>query len=290
MENIEKISIWDKNYPKVLKEIKIPPQILYVKGEIFAEENCFGIVGTRRCTNYGKQITEELTADLIDAGLTIVSGMARGIDTVAHKTAVSRKKRTIAILGSGIDERSIYPQENLKLAREIVKNGGAVISEFPVGDKGLPYHFPQRNRIISGLSLGVLVVEAKMKSGAMITASWAADQGKDVFAVPGQINIPTSEGPNYLIKQGAKLVSDVNDILEELNLPLKKLEQKQTEIKADSAEEEKILKILEEGPLHIDKIVEKTKLNTNIVSSTLLLMEVQKKVRNLGGNIYIIFR
>ncbi len=288
MEEIKKISIEDKNYPRLLKEIKEPPKILYVKGEIFSEENCFGIVGTRRCTGYGKQIAEELAADLIDAGLTIVSGMAKGIDTVAHRETVKRGKRTIAVLGSGIDERSIYPQENLKLAREIVKNGGAVISEFPPGDKGLPFHFPQRNRIISGLSLGVLVVEAKMKSGAMITASWAADQGRDVFAIPGPINMPTSDGPNYLIKQGAKLVTDINDILEELNLPLKNLGQKQIKIEAETPEEEKILETLEEGPLHIDKIIEKTKLNANVIFSTLLLMEVQRKVKNLGGNIYII--
>jgi len=288
MEEIKTISIQDKNYPRLLKEIKEPPKILYVKGEIFPEENCFAIVGPRRCTGYGKQMAEELAADIIDAGLTIVSGMAKGIDTVAHREAVKRNRRTIAVLGSGIDERSIYPQENVKLAREIVKNGGAVISEFPIGDAGLPYHFPQRNRIISGLSLGVLVIEAKMKSGAMITASWAADQSREVFAVPGPINMLTSNGPNYLIKQGAKLVADINDILEELNLPLKELKGK--EIGAESPEEETILKALEEGPLHIDKIIGKTKLNSNVVSSTLLLMEVQRKVKNLGGNTYTIAR
>ncbi len=288
MEEIKTISIQDKNYPRLLKEIKEPPKILYVKGEIFPEENCFAIVGPRRCTGYGKQMAEELAADIIDAGLTIVSGMAKGIDTVAHREAVKRNRRTIAVLGSGIDERSIYPQENVKLAREIVKNGGAVISEFPIGDAGLPYHFPQRNRIISGLSLGVLVIEAKMKSGAMITASWAADQSREVFAVPGPINMLTSNGPNYLIKQGAKLVADINDILEELNLPLKELKGK--EIEAESPEEETILKALEEGPLHIDKIIGKTKLNSNVVSSTLLLMEVQRKVKNLGGNTYTIAR
>lgn len=287
-ENIEILTIKDENYPRLLKEISLPPFLLYCKGELKPEESCFAIVGTRRCTGYGKQVAEELAADLINAGLTIVSGMARGIDTVAHKEAVKRSKRTIAVLGSGIDERSIYPSENLKLAREIVKSGGAVISEFPVGDKGLPHHFPQRNRIISGLSLGVLIVEAKMKSGAMITASWAADQGRDVFAVPGPINLPTSEGPNYLIKQGAKLTTDVNDILEELNLPLKSVEEK--EIKAETPEEEKILEILQQEPLHIDKIIEKTKLNTNVVSSALLMMEVKGMVKNLGGNTYALSR
>ncbi|MDD2671486.1 MAG: DNA-processing protein DprA, partial [Syntrophales bacterium] len=219
-------------------------------------------------------------------GLTIVSGLAKGIDTAAHKAVVSRKNRTIAVLGSGINERNIYPQENLKLAEEIVDAGGAVISEFPFGDVGLPYHFPQRNRIISGLSLGTVVVESKMKSGAMITASWAADQGREVFAVPGQINFLTSDGPNYLIKQGAKLVTNANDILEELSIkPLFK--QTCVKIKADSLEEEKILEILKNGPLHVDKIIEKTKLNANIISSTITIMEIAGKIKNLGKNIYV---
>ena len=286
-EKIEILTIKDANYPKLLKEISLPPFLLYVKGEINPEESCFAIVGPRRCSGYGKMVAEELTADLTDAGLTIVSGMARGIDTVAHKTAILRNKRTIAVLGSGIDEKSLYPQENVKLAREIVKTGGAVISEFPVGSVGLPHHFPQRNRIVSGMSLGVLVVEAKMKSGAMLTASWASDQGREVFAVPGHINIPTSEGTNYLIKQGAKLVTEARDILEEFDIkPLTEI--KNQEVRGETPEEEKILKILKEETLHIDKIIEKTKLNAGVVSSALLVMEVRGKVKNLGGNTYII--
>jgi len=284
-EKIEILTIKDAGYPKILKEISLPPFLLYTKGALFEKEPCIAIVGTRRCSNYGKQIAEELAADLSEAGLTIVSGLARGIDTAAHKTVASRGKRTIAVLGSGINDKNIYPQENLKLAKEIISVGGAIISEFPFGDVGLPYHFPQRNRIISGLSLGTIVVESKMKSGAMITASWAADQGREVFAVPGQINFLTSEGPNYLIKQGAKLVSNANDILEEFNLQTL-FKQKKIKITAASPEEEKILKVLENEPLHVDEIIEKTKLSANIVSSTITIMEITGKIKNLGKNIY----
>lgn len=286
-EKIEILTIKDATYPKILKEISLPPFILYIKGNLFEKESCIAIVGTRRCTSYGKQIAEELATDLSEAGLTIVSGLAKGIDTAAHKTVASRGKRTIAVLGSGVNDKNIYPQENLKLAKDIINAGGAIISEFPFGDVGLPYHFPQRNRIISGLSLGTVVVESKMKSGAMITASWAADQGREVFAVPGQINFLTSEGPNYLIKQGAKLVSETNDILEELSLQTL-FKQKKVEITAASPEEEKILNVLKNEPLHIDKIIEKTKLNANIISSTITIMEVTKKIKNLGKNIYTI--
>ena len=284
-ENIKILTIKDAAYPKILKEISLPPFLLYVKGNLFEKESCIAIVGTRRCTSYGKQVAEELAADLSDTGLTIVSGLAKGIDTAAHKTAVLRGKRTIAVLGSGINDRNIYPQENLKLAKEILNTGGAIISEFPFGDVGLPYHFPQRNRIISGLSLGTIVVESKMKSGAMITASWAADQGREVFAVPGQINFLTSEGPNYLIKQGAKLVSEANDVLEELNLQTL-FKPKKTQITASSPTEEKILEVLKNEPLHVDKIIEKTKLNANIISSTITIMEITGKIKNLGKNIF----
>jgi DNA processing protein len=181
---IKTISIRDKNYPKLLKEIKDPPETLYLRGEILAEENCFAIVGTRRCSAYGKQVALEITGDLAEAGLTIVSGLAPGIDSFSHLATLERGKRTIAVLGTGIDEKSIYPQENLKLARKILESGGSLISEYPPRTHGSEFTFPQRNRIISGISLGVLVIEAKQKSGALITANWAKKTRKKNLCHP----------------------------------------------------------------------------------------------------------
>lgn len=283
MEKIETIKIEDKEYPEILKKIKDPPKVLYVRGEI-PKEPCFAIVGTRKCSAYGKQIALEIAGDLAKAGLVIVSGMARGIDTFAHKGALERNGKTIAVLGTGLDEKSIYPKENLKLAREILKNGGCLISEYPSGTPGYPSNFPARNRIISGLSLGVLVIEAKMKSGALITANWARAQKRKLFAVPGSIYSLNSKGPHFLIKRGAILIENADDILKELNLPRPKIPKKQN--KGETPEENLILDILREKPLHIEKIIEKTNLPAKKILSILAIMEIKGQVRNLGGNIY----
>ena len=285
VQQIKTISIKDKNYPKLLKEIKDPPEILYLKGEILAEENCFAVVGTRRCSAYGKEIALEIAGDLAETGLTIVSGLAPGIDSLAHQATLERGERTIAVLGTGIDEKSIYPQENLKLAEKIVESGGCLISEYPPGTHGSEFTFPKRNRIISGLSLGVLIIEAKQKSGALITANWAKKQGRKVFAVPGPIHSSNSKGCHYLIKQGAKLVENANDILKELNLPIK---EGGKEIAGETPEENLILGVLKEEALDADKIIEKTKLSVAKVASALAILEIKGKVRNLGGNIYAI--
>ncbi len=286
-EEIKTISIEDKNYPKALKEIKDPPGVLYYRGEILPEENCFAIVGTRRFSPYGKQVALEIAGDSAEAGLTIVSGLAPGIDSFAHQAVIERGKRTIAVLGTGLDEKSIYPQSNLKLAEKILETGGCLISEYPPGTPGSNFTFPQRNRIISGLSLGVLVVEAKQKSGALITANWAKKQGRKVFAVPGPIHSLNSKGCHYLIKNGAKLVESANDILKELNLGCLKLHFKQGVV-GETGEENLILEALKEEALDIDKIIEKTKLSAAEVASTLAILEIKGKVRNLGGNIYAI--
>ena len=218
-EKISLITIEDKNYPKLLKEIYAPPPLLYIKGTIEPKDDfSIGIVGTRKLSSYGREITPLITFDLAQAGLTIVSGLAKGIDTLAHQATIKAKKRTIAVLGSGLDKKSIYPAINKRLAEEISQNG-AVISEYPINTEPLIQHFPQRNRIISGLSLGILVIEAPEKSGALITAKDALEQNRDVFAIPGHILSNNSLGTNNLIKLGAKLVSHANDILEELNLP-----------------------------------------------------------------------
>ena len=286
MEEIKTVALNDKNYPKLLKEIRDAPEVLYYRGEILPEENCFAIVGTRRFSPYGKQVALEMAGDLTEAGLIIVSGLAPGIDTFAHTAAVERNKRTIAVLGTGLDEKTIYPQSNLKLAQRILETGGCLISEYPSGTPGSQFSFPQRNRIISGLSLGVLVVEAKEKSGALITAEWARKQRRKVFAVPGPIHSSNSKGPHKLIKQGAKLVEHTNDILKELNLP--QASTRTVLVENESEEENLILKILKEEALYIDKIIEKTKLPASTIASTLAILEIKGKVRNLGNNVYAI--
>lgn len=286
-EEIRKINIKDKEYPAILKKIAEAPEALFVRGEIFAKEKCFAIVGTRRCTAYGREIAKEIAQDLAQAGLTIVSGFAAGIDTAAHWGAVEISKRTIAVLGTGLDEKSIYPRANLKLGQKILKTEGALISEYPPGTSGSKFTFPQRNRIISGLSLGVLVVEAPGKSGALITANWAKQQERKIFAVPGSVHSINSKGPHLLIKQGAKLVETANDILAELKLPKTAKKRGQTPL-SENEEEKLILKVLKEGALPIDKIIEKSGLNPGLAISTLTIMESKAIVKNLGGNTYIL--
>jgi len=216
--SIQKITLQDKDYPAILKELYSPPKIIYIKGKIIPKDKlAIGIVGTRKCTDYGKEIAYKLSSELSKLGITIVSGLAQGIDTYAHKGALDNKARTIAVLGTGIDKNSFYPLENYNLSEQIAENG-AIISEYKEGSRGTKYSFPQRNRIISGLSLGVIVIEAPEKSGALITADFAMEQNREVFVVPGPINSENSKGTNKLIKQGAKLITNISDILEELNL------------------------------------------------------------------------
>lgn len=284
MEEIKEVSIKDKRYPRLLKEIKDPPQFLYLRGELQSEEICFGLVGTRVPSAYGKQAALNISGDLTEAGLTIVSGLAPGIDTFSHLAAVERKKRTIAILGTGLDEKSIYPQENLGLTRRILENQGCLISEYPPGTHGSKLTFPKRNRIISGISLGILVVEAKEKSGALITATFAFSQKRKVFALPGPIYSSNSRGCHLLIKKGAKLAEGADDILKELNLP--KTKNSSNILKGEDIEESLILKTLQEESLDIEKIIERTGLTAKKVASALAVLEIKGRVRNLGGNIF----
>ena len=284
MSEIKTISLKDKGYPRLLKKISNPPKLLYYKGTLpKAKEICFSIVGTRKYTSYGKEIALEIAADLSQAGLTIVSGFAPGIDTFVHQAVIKRRAKTIAVLGTGLNEKSIYPKSNLKLIPEILNSGGCLISEFPPNTPGSKITFPQRNRIISGLSWGVLVIEAKIKSGALITANFAFSQKRKVFAIPGSVYSLYSQGPHQLIKKGAKLVEKANDILKELNLSLEK---KLSLDEAKNREEALILKILKEGELEIDKIIAKTKLPPAKVASALAILEIKGKVKNLGGNIF----
>ncbi len=279
----------DKDYPKKLKKIIDPPPVLYYRGNLDIENQpVLAVVGTRCCSDYGKQATMEIVADLSRIGFVIISGMAHGIDTIAHQTALDNGAKTIAVLGTGIDKKSIYPRENVGLAEKIIEKGGAVISEFPPGTPGHKSNFPQRNRIISGLSLGTLVIEAKQRSGALITANHAFEQRKKVFALPGSIYSPNSRGCNYLIKKGAQLIEQAEDILKTLQLDLT-ISKK--EIKPENRVEEMILNILKnKKAMHIDELIEKTELSSPEVSSTLTGLEMKKIIKNLGANIFTIIR
>lgn len=292
LSNIEKnsisvVTIFDNTYPKNLKNIYGSPKVLYYKGEFLPKDNLsIAIVGSRKATGYGMWTSKKIANELSHLGVTVVSGMANGIDTGAHEGALEGKGRTIAVLGSGID--IVYPARNKGLYKSICENG-AVISEFPIGTKPLPYNFPQRNRIISGLSLGVVVVEAEERSGSLITAEIAAEQGKEVFAVPGNINSLFSRGTNKLIKDGAKIVTNVDDIIEEiyeLHEKVKKINKHKLNISELSETEMKIVKCVSEGPIHCDSIVYKTGLDISTVTSTLTILELKDVIEEMPGKMY----
>ncbi|MBI5071705.1 DNA-protecting protein DprA [Candidatus Falkowbacteria bacterium] len=288
-ENISVLVINDPKYPKLLKEIWNPPAILYVKGELPPDDGFnLAVVGTRKISTYGRQIASMLTAELVQNGFNIISGLALGVDALAHQTTVGLGGKTIAVLGSGIDSESVYPVQNKYLAGEIIKTGGAVISEYPLGAIAMPGNFPLRNRIVSGLSLGTLVIEAAEESGALITAQCALEQNREVFAVPGSIFNPTSAGPNKLIKMGAKAVTSVNDILETLNLVKAADFIQNKKILPASPEEEKILANLSAEPTHVDKLITASGLDTAKVGAILTLMEMKGMVKNLGGMNYVL--
>lgn len=287
-ENIKFLTLKDQEYPALLKEIYDPPHLLYYRGTLAPEDKLsVGIVGTRRLSAYGKQITPNLAYDLASKGLTIVSGLAKGIDALAHKAALEAGGRTIAVLGTGIDQKSVYPEINKNLSEQIIQQG-ALVSEFLPGTAPHPGHFPKRNRIISGLSLGTLVIEAPKKSGALITTRNAMEQNREVFAVPGHILSLNSEGPNQLIKDGARLVEKANDILEELNLEtIADQKQSPKQSKPKTPEEAAVLNCLSIEPLHIDKIIRQTKLAADVAVSTLNIMEIEGRIKNIGNNQYI---
>ncbi|MFH1233842.1 MAG: DNA-processing protein DprA [Patescibacteria group bacterium] len=290
-QNIKVVTIEDKHYPKLLAEIYDPPPLLYYRGELtIADEFALAVVGSRKYSSYGKQVTEQLVKDLSVNNLTIVSGLALGIDGLAHEATLASHGRTIAVLGSGLDRENIYPSQNRYLVDKIVASGGAIISEFPLGSLPLKHHFPQRNRLISGLSLGVLVIEASLKSGSLITVSHALEQNREVFAVPGNIYSLNSAGTNHLIKQGAKLVSSANDIIETLNLTQVVSYIDNKKIIPDSPEEEKILTVLTCEPTHVNELIRLTKLDTAIINSTLVIMEMKGVIKNLGSMQYVLAR
>lgn len=293
IEQVEKIganivTYWDKQYPQQLKNIYYPPLILYVLGNLTKDDfQSISIVGTRKATDYGKTIANKFTTSLVKQNITIVSGMARGIDSIAHKTAIKQNGRTLAIIGSGLDV--IYPPENKNLFHEITKQG-AVISEFPLGTKPDAQNFPKRNRIIAGISLGTLVIETRNNGGAMQTAKYALDQNKEVFAIPGNLTSEQSNGTNTLIQQnGAKLVTDPEDILVELKLKLKpEVGKNIPKPKLDlSLFEEKIYNVLDNSPKQIDKIASESSLSISDSLINLLSLEFKGIVQQRPGKMFM---
>lgn len=283
---IKVLYIEGEDYPEKLKTIYKPPIILYQKGDFkFNHYSKFlAVVGTRNFTSYGKRVIESIVYELIDYGFVIVSGLALGIDSLAHLQSVKKQFPTIAVLGSSLER--IYPTSNLNLANKILEIGGCLISEFPLGTPAFKQNFPFRNRVISGLSNSVLIVEAGEKSGALITAKFALDQGRDVFVVPGDIFREKSKGCNFLIKHGAKPITKIEDILEEFELK-KEDKPKISEYKPNSIEEAKILELIKETPLHIDEISVYAKINPSNVLSILTKLELLGIVKNLGDDRFI---
>jgi len=274
-------------YPPLLREIPSPPALLYVKGELIEKDKsaAVGIVGTRRVTPYGRQITERLAGDLAALGVTIVSGLALGIDAVAHESALDAGGRTVAVLGTGIDR--VYPERHIRLA-ERISESGALVTEFPPGTGPAGENFPRRNRIISGLSLGTVVTEAPLKSGALITASFALDQGREVMAVPGDVFSFGSAGCNALLREGATLVRGADDVLEALNFAAAvQLPLDFEPVPAPEGDESRIAVLLSAKPLHLDDVARTTGLSAGDVAALLTVMELKGLARDVGGGNYV---
>jgi DNA processing protein len=287
-KGIKVFTVQEDSYPRRLKEIDLPPPVLFVRGEISADDDwAVGIVGTRRMTAYGRQVAEELAEFLARHGVTVISGLARGVDAAAHQAAINAGGRTYAILGCGVDV--IYPPEHRKLA-ELITSNGALISEYALGTPPDSNNFPPRNRIISGLSQAVVVVEAGETSGALITAAFAADQGREVFAVPGYIHAQQSKGTNRLIRDGARPLLQVEDVLEVLNLEqVQEYRQARLQFPLDESEK-RVVDALGDQSMHVDEIQVKSGLSIDKVSSTLVMMELKGMVRQTGGMTYMLVR
>jgi DNA processing protein len=287
-QGIQVLTWDDEGYPSRLKEIDQPPPILYLRGELTAEDSwAVAVVGTRRVTAYGRQVTEELASYLAQNGVTVVSGLARGVDAIAHQAALKAGGRTLAVMGNGVDR--IYPPEHRALAEQILASG-ALLSDYAPGTPPESANFPPRNRLISGLSLAVVVVEAGETSGALITAQFAVDQGREVFAVPGNILAPQSKGTNRLIQQGAHPLLSARDVLETLNLTRVSEQRLVRKVLPTDSVEAQVLNVLAHEPLHVDEIRNQTGLPIERVSATLVMMELKGMVRQVGGMNYVAVR
>ena len=283
--NIQVLTIQDGHYPRRLKSIDHPPPVLYVKGDLRdADEYAIAVVGTRQKTAYGKQVAAELCQFLVRNGITIVSGLARGIDSVAHQAAIDAGGRTIAVMGCGVD--IVYPPEHRELASRIIENG-ALISDYSPGTQPEGVNFPPRNRIISGLSMATVVVEAGEKSGALITAEFAASQGRDVFSVPGPIFTPHSKGTNRLIQDGAIPLNNFNDILTALDIDQVEEFRYARRILPENEVESLLYENMKKDAMHINDLKSATGLSMEKVSAALVMMELKGLVKQVGNMIYI---
>ncbi|MCK4224449.1 MAG: DNA-processing protein DprA [candidate division Zixibacteria bacterium] len=287
---VQVVTFKDENYPQNLLSIYDPPPFLFVKGEIKkVDRNAVAIVGCRLASPYGKRITERIGRELSKRGITIVSGLAWGIDSIGHLSALKENGRTLAVFGSGLD--IIYPRENRRLAEQI-QSSGAILSEFFLGTKPEAPNFPRRNRLISGLSLGVVIVEAGTKSGALLTAHSALEQNREVFAIPGNLGAKNSEGTNELIKQGAKLVTSVVDILEELRITTKEGKSSSSVLTEEdlshlSEMEKNLFKLISDEPYHIDKVATQASVSVPQALSALLSLELKGLVKQLSGKMFV---
>lgn len=281
-KNIKTTTVLDEDYPANLRLIYDPPPVLFYQGQWdHNDSQAFAIVGSRRATVYGRKVAEQFSSELAKNGFVIVSGLARGIDSAAHQGCLTAGGRTIAVLGSGSDV--IYPRENIKLAEQIKENG-IIVTEYPPGTPPWKGNFPARNRIIAGLSLGVLIVEAAVKSGALITADFALESGREVFAIPGPITSPNSKGTNNLIKQGAKLVDQVGDILEEFSIPEEDaVSFEQPNLFKMTPDEQAIYDCLSWEPLRIEELIEKTGWTASKVQTVLTFLELNGLIEQLPG-------
>lgn len=284
-----KILTWgDEAYPARLKEIDQPPPVMYIRGEYLPDDLfAVAIVGTRKVTPYGRQVTEEIASFLAANGMTVISGLARGVDAIAHQTALKAGGRTIGILGSGVDK--IYPPEHRGLAEQMIARG-AIISDYAVGTPPDASNFPPRNRIISGLSLAVVVIEAAETSGALITAEFAAEQGREIFAVPGSILAPQSKGTNRLIQKGAQPLLTPDDLMQALDLTRIGAQKSARKILPVDETEARVLSVLGSEPLHVDEIRNQADLPIEKISATLAMMELKGMVRQVGGMNYVAMR
>jgi DNA processing protein len=280
------VVIWnDLEYPRRLKEIDHPPPVLYISGELSeTDPGAVAVVGTRRVTAYGRQVTEEIGRDLAINSVCVISGLARGVDALAHQAALRNGGRTLAVLGSGLDQ--IYPPEHRSLADQICERG-ALISDYPPGTAPDAANFPPRNRIISGMAQAVIVVEAGEKSGALITAAFAAEQGREVFAVPGYLYAPQSRGTNQLIRAGAHIYLNVEDVLRTLNMTHLEMHRSARSILPSDSTEATLFALLGREPMHVDAIQEQAELPVEQVTAVLTMMELKGLVRQVGGMRYI---
>ena len=285
---IKQITTEEEVYPKLLSQIHDPPKKLYCRGNIsLLNSSCLAVVGTRKLTSYGKDTAQQIVRDLANNGFTIVSGLALGIDAIVHQATIDCGGKTIAVLGGGVGDENIGPRTNFHLAQNILKNDGLLISEYSDKEKIFASNFAIRDRIISGLSLGVLVIEADEKSGALITAKCALDQNRDVFAVPGSVLSPKSVGPNTLIQSGAKLVMNAYDIINEYHENLQLFSDKKKNVLTKNPTEKKIIDLLDEhGILFVDDIIRKSGMETSAIAVSLSMLEIRGTIKHLGNGKY----